>query len=90
MHCIETIRNQNDLAVAKFEAEQNTHWVELPMGRTLIQCVDKKGRRVSGMLDARQSKKFLREIGNHDGKKAYVFHKQDVCRKFVKNAVPVS
>lgn len=82
MYCINTIKAQNNAAVAKVEAEANTHWIKFPAGNGVISCLDADGDKVVANLDAKQFAKFEEDLGNHDGIKPIWQHRQAVCRKW--------
>lgn len=85
MNGLATIVAQNNLIASRIEAERTTHWVELPTG-TAISVIGLDGKLQKGLINADESKRFFRALGNHDGVKPLWQHRQAVCRRFVKRA----
>lgn len=85
MNCINIIKQLNNAVTNRIEAERTTHWVELPTG-TAISVTGLDGKLQKGLIDAEESKRFFKALGNHDGVKPLWQHRQAVCRRFVKRA----
>jgi len=85
MHGISTIIAANNAVTNRIEAERTTHWVELPTG-TAISVLGQDGKLQKGLINADESKRFFKALGNHDGIKPLWQHRQAVCRRFVKRA----